>query len=835
MAKSPTTKDEPKQSAPPDEELIAAALRQEFGPSGKPPAKPLLPERIGPYKIVRRIGAGGMGIVYEAEQAEPNRRVALKVIRSQAETGSEHGRLFRREIQVLGQLRHPSIAQIYDAGQTEDGQQYFAMELIDGQPLTEFCESADLGLPDRLVLLADVCEAVHYAHQRGVIHRDLKPANILVDEAGAAHVLDFGLAKFVDPDMEMTRSLLEAQALIGTLPYMSPEQVSGDASAVDTGCDVYALGVIGYELLTGRLPYNLNQKSFPEAVRIISEEDPTPLSSMDRVLRGDVDTIFAKALEKEKSRRYASAHALADDIRRHLRDEPISASPTSTWHRIRKVVRRNKGFAGAVAAVFLVLVVGTVVSTLFYFQAQKEANNARQTLAFLEDLFRSVDPFGRYGPEITVGTMMELAAAEIEAGAIPDDPIIRASIRSTIGETSKNLGLYDTAQPLLEDVVENLRRRIGANHPDTLRASSSLAEVLWRQGTFDKAKELIEETLDAQRRLLGEEHSDTLFSATIKANVRRGLRDYVTAEQIHRDTHAIRQRVLGDEHVDTLKSWDNVGVTLQFRGKHEAAEQIHRETLEVRRRVLGEDHPHVFLSMNNLGTALAAQEKWDEAEEIHRTSFETARRVLGDTHPHTLTSLDNFSRVLAKRGKHEQLAEKLAWLRAGVSADNSHLDNLLLQLGSAYIRSEQFAKAEPLFVESLQIRERTLPDGDPQILSGQSNLGNIYVRWGNYAKGEQIIAAALANKALKKGQAPAGMLLLNYGTCLTGLGRHEVAEKHLLEAHEILDGLLKSSHPITIRAVNKLIDVYEAVDNPNEAAEWRAKLPTDKKTEPAKP
>ncbi len=329
-----------------------------------------LPETIGPYRVIRRIGAGGMGVVYEAAQAEPSRRVAVKLIRAPVGADTYHLRLFHREIQILGRLRHPAIAQIYDAGHTENGQQYFVMELIDGRPLVEFCELADLSLRDRLALFAEVCKAVQYAHGRGVIHRDLKPANILVDKDGEPHVLDFGLARIVDPEVDVSRSLLTGKTLIGTLPYMSPEQAQADPADLDIRTDVYSLGVILYEMLTGTYPYRVAGQMV-EVLRNIAEAEPKKPSTISRGINDEVETIVLKTLAKERERRYQSAETLSRDIGHYLSGEPIDAKRDSRWYVIRKTLRRYRVAAGVAAAFVLMLAASTISLSIMYQTAEK--------------------------------------------------------------------------------------------------------------------------------------------------------------------------------------------------------------------------------------------------------------------------------------------------------------------------------------------------------------------------------------------------------------------------------------------------------------------------------
>ncbi|MHC4993395.1 MAG: serine/threonine-protein kinase, partial [Planctomycetota bacterium] len=424
--------------------------------------------QVDEYRVIRRIAAGGMGVVYEACQEHPPRRVALKVIRP----GMSSLRALRR-------FEHEADAGTFQTG--HGPQPFFAMELIDGQPLLEFASTQDLDTGGRLELFARVCDAAHYAHQRGVIHRDLKPGNILVEPSGQPKILDFGVARLTDTDLLTTTLHTAAGELLGTLPYMSPEQLAGSPDAMDIRSDVYSLGVTLYELLSGRLPYDVRDKLVPEAARIVQDQEPTPLSSVSRQLRGDVDTLVAKALEKDKTRRYQSAAELASDIRRYLNNEPIEARPASAIYQIRKFARRHRLPMAAASTILLAMIAATAVSIRFAAQeaqarqaAQRERESALtarqqadQTAAFLEQTLAGIDPAVARGADTRLlRELLDDSAARIEQ-ELAGQPEVEASLRETIGSTYQSIGEHGLAGVHLEAAAELWRLLLGDDDPVT--------------------------------------------------------------------------------------------------------------------------------------------------------------------------------------------------------------------------------------------------------------------------------------------------------------------------------------------------------------------------------
>ncbi len=870
-------------------------------PERKPAAREAgatgIPDRLGRYTIKRVLGEGGMGTVYLAEQENPRREVALKVIRA-GYLAPEMLRRFELESQVLGRLQHPGIAQIYEAGvfaspTRERGDApptpFFAMEFIRGVPLTEYADSKRLGTRQRLELIAKVCDAVYHAHQKGVIHRDLKPGNILVTEldspsgrstqhaapstSAQPKILDFGIARATDSDIQQTTMQTDVGQLIGTVPYMSPEQVGGDPNELDTRSDVYALGVIAYELLAGRLPHDLRRKMIHEAARIIREEEPTRLSSINRTLRGDVETIVAKALEKEKTRRYQSAESLASDIRRYLKDEPIAARPASTWYQAAKFAKRNKGLVTGLSAAFVLLIAGVIGTSIGLSQAveardaeaaaRKEADTQRDAAVAArtaEERQRKLAEEQRDRAVKAEAETNERAkelklVSDFQAGMLEQVDPTEAGIRLTrdvnerFAEALKKLHVpedqqkpradafrqewlrvnaTDTALALIDEtILKPAVATIDKEFKDQPLVDAQLCQTLADRytdlGLYDAAFPLQERALATRRRVLGEEHPDALASMNNMGALLKAAGRLTDAEPYYREALEKQRRVLGEDHPDTLASMNNLGLLLGAMGKYAEAERCIRDGLERSRRSLGEDDAQTLSFINGVGFLLRARGKLAEAEPFWSEALEKSRRVLGENHPRTLSSMNNMGVLLNDLGRPAEAEpyyrEALERRRRLLGED--HPDTLQSINGMGFLLQSRgrLAEAEPYFREALEKRRRLLGEEHPDTLNSISNMGFMLQAQGRFAEAEPCHREALDKCRRVLGEEHPSTLscMNNLGFVLYSLGRLAEAESCWRQALETRRRVLGEDHPDTIVSMNNLGALLVAQGKPAEA------------------
>ncbi len=719
------------------------------------------PKRIGHYHIKRVLASGGMGTVYEATQEKPRRTVALKLMKHGIASRSALRR-FEYESQILARLRHPGIAQVYEAGTHRDDSgtvPFFAMEYIVGaKPITRYAKEKKLGTRERMILFAQVCDAVHHGHQKGIIHRDLKPSNILVDASGQVKIIDFGVARSTDSDLAVTTLQTDIGQLIGTLQYMSPEQCEADPHNIDTRSDVYALGVVFYELLCGKLPYDVTRVALYTATRIIREEQPAKLSTLNKTLRGDVETIVLKALEKDRERRYQSATDFAQDIRRYLSNEAIIARPPSVIYQFRVLMRRNKPVFASIAVVFVVLVCATIVSTTQYFKAERarleavaardvarqqrdraitaerraeeeaqraltEAAKSEQIATFMKDMLKGVGPSKALGRDTTMLREILDQTAQRVGAKLANQPEVEASIRNTIGQTYVDLGIFGAADEHLRAAEAIATRELGDEDPQTLRIRAAFARLLQYQGEFPAAEALVRRTLEIQRRVLGHRHPDTLACLNSLADLRGRQGYYAEAETLYHQALEARRDALGNEHPDTLGTMHSLATALRTQGKYPEAETLERQTLAIRRRVLGDDHPDTLDSIQNLAVVLRHQGKQAEAEPLYRQSVDIKRRVLGAEHPSTLKSMNNLAFALEKQGKYaaaEEVYRQTVDLKRRVLGDEHHSTRVSMG-GLAGVLHRQGKSEEARFYHTemlVQLRHLVnSPDADSNALN----------------------------------------------------------------------------------------------------------------------
>ena len=737
---------------------------------------------IGRYQLVQRIGEGGMGEVWLAEQKEPvRRRVALKVVKAGMNTREVMAR-FESERQALALMDHPAIAKVFDAGSTPQGAPYFVMEYVAGVPITVYCDNHRLSTRERLELFMRVCEGVQHAHQKAIIHRDLKPSNILVtdvDGKPAPKIIDFGVAKALTQRLSAEAMFTRVGAMIGTPEYMSPEQASSSGEDIDTRTDVYSLGVVFYELLAGVPPLELRKAALEEFLRKLRDDDaPKPSArfrtqdpgtstevarkrqteppTLVRQMRGDLDSIALKAIEKDRARRYGSPSDFAADIGRYLRNEAVLAVPPSVAYRARKFAGRYRVALATTCAFALVLIVAAVISIRQSIRANREAAVAQAVNDFLQnDLLGQASAYkqSKPDPKITVRDVLDRAGQRIE-GKFEKQPEVEAAIRNTIGQTYEDLGVYPEARTQLERALDLQRRALGAKNPETLKTMSRLGRLAWLQGKYPEGEALLSQSLEIQRRVLGPQHPDTLYSMSNLAKVYDDQRKYAQAEALFRQTLEIRRRVLGPEDPETLGALNNLASSYWRQGKYAQAETAFSQVLEVSRRLLGSEHPSTLLAMNNLGTTYEAEGKDAEAESLYRQALEVRRRVMGPEHPETLYSMTCLADINLKQAKYAQ-AEALfsqiveAQRRA---LGSEHPDTLHSMDGLAVAEDSEgkYAEAERLFSQTLEGMRHALGPEHPYTLRALVNLGDTAADQGKYAQAEALFdqAVGTATRAL---------------------------------------------------------------------------------------
>jgi serine/threonine-protein kinase len=749
-------------------------------PNGSHPS-----ERIGPYRILREIGYGGMGKVFLAERADDEfqKKVALKFVNPGANPDLRIQR-FHRERQILANLDHPNIAKLLDGGETEQIP-YLVMDYVEGIPIDEYCDEKKLSTVDRLLLFQRICSAVQYAHQNLIVHRDIKPSNILVTKDGTPKLLDFGIAKLLHSEAQaLTTALLPL-----TPEYASPEQVRGET--ITTASDIYSLGILLYELLTGHRPYQLKTKTLVEMQRVICNEEPekpsqiireiedsnditqavTPYSvsrtregqfeKLYKRLRGDLDNIVLMAVRKDSLRRYASVQQFSEDIKRHLEGLPVIARKDTLGYRATKFVLRNKMTLAAAAIVVLTLIAGILatfkqakIAAQQRDKAQIEAQKAAEINQFIQTMLSSADPEVQ-GKDVTVAQVLKEASHRIES-ELADQPEIQSAVRTTIGKTYYGLGLYEAAEPQLRSSLNTLIKLHGRKHPEVGLAMNDLGLLLVTKGKLDEAEPLFHESLSVLRTAYGEKHPEIASVLNNLAELYLVKGDLAASEKTHYEELAIRRPLLGNDHPDVAQSLNDLAVVLGTKGDHQAAEKLHREALAILRRARGNESPDVASTLNNIAVMLESQKKYAEADPVFREALMMRRKLLGDQHPQVAWTLYNYAYLLHQKGDYDEaikMSREALTMRGKTLPDGHPIVAATLHLiGSSLVNQENPADAEPVLRESLELRMKTLPEDNWLVASSQCILGNCLAKLNRFEEAEKLLLTGYNNlkKALGK-------------------------------------------------------------------------------------
>ena len=754
-------------------------------------------QTVGAYTLERLLGVGGMGAVWLGRRSDGRfeGQVAVKLLNLALldPVGQER---FRREGSVLARLSHSHIARLLDAGVTSSGLPYLVLEYIDGRPITAFADERRLAVVERIRLALDVLRAVAHAHANLVVHRDLKPSNILVTGDGIPKLLDFGIAKLLSHETGDQRNTLTRDGRVLTPDFAAPEQVRGHPIVLAT--DVYSIGVLLYLLLTGRQPYELADRTPVEIERIVCESTPArPSATFDggmasvddrvarahargttparlrRRLRGDLDTIVMKALRKEPERRYPTIAALHDDLDRFLNGLPVLARPDSVVYRARKFASRHRAALG-IAATLLILVAGGVVrERTLRSEAEAEARKTKAVEEYLVDVFDVADPLappGQRGDDVTARALLDRGAVRVDS-ALATQPDVQAELRSVLGRVYVNLGLFDTAEPLLRAALRQERALHGSRHAGVAAAMDRLGDLLLRRSRYAEAEPLLREALAQRRALLGGVHADTAQSIDHLATLFQERAEYESAEPLFREAVEVRRAIHGPNHEEVATSLNNLALLLYLKARDVRAEPLYREALAINVRRLGEAHPLTAQTAQNLAMILEESGRLDEAEALYRRALAAKRKTLGNAHPSVTINLNNFANFLAvERGRldeAEALArEALSLDRQMFSEPHAYVAEGLRRVGYILRLKGDFGGAERSLTQSLDMNRALFGTDHVRIAS---NLNQIALTW--QARGDLPRAIALFRESLAQYRRLVGEQHINFTTVRNNLAK----------------------------------------------------------------
>ncbi|MBZ5704183.1 MAG: serine/threonine-protein kinase [Acidobacteriia bacterium] len=816
---------------------VAQVAHQMLDQAGPPSAAF---KELGPYRIREMLGEGGMGVVYLAERDDLGSLVAIKILRDAWLSPARRER-FASEQRTLAQLNHPGIARIYDADTLTDGTPWFAMEYVEGVPLTEYCAQHDCSIEARLQLFRSVCEAVQYAHQHAVIHRDLKPSNILVKPDGTVRLLDFGIAKQLESlDTPVDQTLTGLRLM--TPAYAAPEQIRGDRVGIHT--DVYSLGVILYELLTGRRPFELSNLTPKEAGTIIVEQEPAKPSAMSKRATeaasahvpmassaswADLDVLCLTAMHKDAQRRYQSVEALIRDIDHYLNGEPLEARADAWSYRLGKFVRRNRRAVSAAAVVFTIVVGMVVFFTVRLARArnaaQAEAARTQRIQHFMLNLFQGGDEAA--GPADSLRVVSLLDRGVQEARALDGEPEVQAELYETLGGIYQKLGKFDQADSLLRSALDQRRKIFGLNNPEVAKSEVALGLLRADQARYEEAEKLVRQGLEMSTRNLPPNHP-----AVAKATYALGkvLEDRGTYDQaIQELDEAVRlQSEPGAQSTDLAASLSELANTHFYAGHYDTSDSLNRRVLEMNRRLYGERHPLVADTLINLGSIQFQLGHYRESEQFNRQALDIVQSWYGKDHPETADAMTILGQSLTYQQRYDEAAallqQSLAILEHVYGPVHPRVAFALNELGNVAIRQGKLDDAEADFTRVISIYRSVYGDKHYLIGIAQSNLGGVYAERKQYVRAEQLFRDALQTyaKTLPADHFSVGVSRIRLGDALLGQRRYAEAEVESLAGYEILKKKTSPTVKWLQTARKDLAEEYDALKQPEKAEQFRA-------------
>ena len=815
---------------------------------------------VGGWRIVEQLGTGGMGSVFLAERhdGEFEQQAALKIVRRGLDTDHVLQR-FRLERQILARLNHPNIANLIDGGVTDDGRPFFAMEYVNGQPINEYCDRGRLSIDERLALFRIACDAVHYAHRNLVVHRDLKPSNILVTADGVVKLLDFGIAKLLDDEMDprLTRTGMQ----VHTPAYAAPEQLTN--GSVTTTTDVYALGVVLYELLSGRRPFEVRRT--PEELRelVLTGDPPKPSTAvsmpladtagltgratgeepgalrrapgerLQKRLRGDLDIICLMAMHREPDHRYPSVDQMSADIGRHLDGLPVVASPDSLSYRLGKFYRRNKaaviGTTSAIVAFIALSVFYTSQLTAERDRALDEQRKANEVVDFVVGLFQVSDPSESRGENVSARDLLDAGANRIDT-ELRDRPGVQALMRRVLGEVHYYIGAYERSRELLAAALQQQQALYGNEHLDVATTELLLAFHHQDLGEFDLAEPLYLSALETRRRLLGNQHQDVVEAVSALAVFEERRGNFDTAEQLYVEARDVSQRAFDGDHAFTAEAMTNLGGFYRFMERYEEAETLIRDALAMQERVYGGPHPEIDSTKRHLAGLLRDTGRYEDSRALYKSILASRVKMLGEENIEVANTWNSYSHLLVDMSEDEAALQAndnyLAIMERihkgphpGLGAAYNNRANMLEDNGD-------FAGAIEYYRRSIEMQDLTeLPPRHINRTYPLSGLANVYRRQQRYAEAETAYrdVYAIRLEALGEDHTLVSETKTRLGQVLTGLGRYDEAEKYLLDAHDRFLAERGLGHHHTDRSAGALADLYELLGETGKAAEFRSR------------